>query len=56
MYGDDVRVRVAVFFPDFLQLWIRFIDICIQLQKQESESKPAQKHMSKSTFVHSGGY
>lgn len=36
VYGDDVHVRVAVVFPDFLQLWICFIDISIQLQKQES--------------------
>lgn len=34
VYGDDVHVRVAMLFPNFLQFWICFIDIRIQLQKQ----------------------
>lgn len=39
VYGDDVHVGVAVVLPDLLQLWIGFIDISIQLQKQESQSE-----------------
>lgn len=34
VYGDNVHVRVAVVIPDFLQLWIQFINISIQLKKK----------------------
>lgn len=43
LYGDNVHVRVAVIFPDFLQLWIQFINISIQLKQKTYSS--ALKHL-----------
>lgn len=34
--GDDVHVGVAVVFSDLLQLWVRLVDVCIQLRQQDT--------------------